>query len=156
MDDVVLGHVADHAPELPQVGVQVDAIEAHRSHAGRGDTSDRLQQHRLAGTAGTDDRDELTSRDRKRHGVQHRDLAPAADPNPSGQLVDVDAKPWGSTLATDAVAAPSLRRTSRSRRSRNRVLTGPPRDGKTLAIDRLEPKRTRRVSPSRPRCRTTN
>ena len=98
MDDVVLGHVADHAPELPQVGVQVDAIEAHRSRAGRGDTSDRLQQHRLAGTAGTDDRDELTSRDRERHGVQHRDLAPAADPNPSGQLVDVDAK----TLGVDA------------------------------------------------------
>ena len=34
VDDVVLGHVAEHAAELPQVGVQVDAVEAHRSRGG--------------------------------------------------------------------------------------------------------------------------
>ena len=96
VNDVVLGHVADHAAELPQVGVQVDAVEAHRSRAGRGDAGDRLQQHRLAGAAGTDDRDELTGRDRERHRVQQRDLASTADPHPPGQLVDLDAEAVGS------------------------------------------------------------
>ena len=84
VDDVVLGHVADHAAELPQVGVQVDAVEAHRSRAGRGDAGDRLQQHRLAGTAGTDDRDELTGRDRERHGVQQRRSRLDRGPGPAG------------------------------------------------------------------------
>ena len=30
MDDVLLGHVAEHASECPRVGVDVDAVEAHR------------------------------------------------------------------------------------------------------------------------------
>ena len=60
VDDVVLGHVAEHAAERPQVGVQVDAVEAHRPRGRRGDAGDRLQQRRLAGAARTDDRDELT------------------------------------------------------------------------------------------------
>ena len=92
VDDVVLGHVADNAAELPQVAVQVDVVEVHRSRADRGDASDRLQQRRLAGTAGTDDRDELTRRNCERRGVEDRDLASTADLDALRELVDVDAK----------------------------------------------------------------
>ena len=91
VDDVVLRHVAEHAAEGAQVSVHVDAVEAHRPRGCRGDARDRLQQRRLAGAAGTDDRDELPSRDRERHGVQERQLVPVAEPDLPGQLVDVDA-----------------------------------------------------------------
>ena len=37
VDDVVLGHVAEHAAERPRVGVHVDAVEAHRPRGRRGE-----------------------------------------------------------------------------------------------------------------------
>ena len=99
VDDVVLGDVAEHAAECPQVGVHVDAVEAHRPRDCRGDAGDRLQQRCLAGAAGTDDGDELTGRERERHGVKECHLASLADPDPPGQLVDVDADAAGCTAA---------------------------------------------------------
>ena len=91
MDDVVLGHVAEHAAERREVGVQVDAVEAHRPRARGGDPGDRVQQRGLAGAARTDDGDELTRRDRQRHRIEERQLASVTDPDPPGQVVDVDA-----------------------------------------------------------------
>ena len=120
MDDVVLRHVAEHAAERPQVGVQVDAVEAHRPRGRRGDAGDRLQQRRLAGAARTDDRDELTSRERERHGVEERQLASVADPDPPGQLVDVDADTPGGDAGAGSSRLRSFRRTLRSvRRARH-------------------------------------
>ena len=95
MDDVVLRYVADHAAELPQVGAQVDPIEAHRSRGGRSHAGDRLQQRRLSGTADTDYGDELTGPDRERHGVQKGDLTSATDLDAPRQLVDFDAEALG-------------------------------------------------------------
>ena len=116
MDDVVLGHVAEHAAECPQVGVQVDAVEAHRPRGRRGDAGDRLQQRCLAGAARTDDRDELTGRQRERHGVEERQLASVADPDPPGQLVDVDADTPGEDAdRRRASRLRSFRRTLRFR-----------------------------------------
>ena len=96
MDDVLLGHVAEHVAECPRVGVDVDAVEMHRARRrSRGEAGDRLQQGCLAGAAGTDDRHQLTSREGERHGVEERHLAPVADPDPAGQVVDVDADTSG-------------------------------------------------------------
>ena len=92
MDDVVLWHVADDAAELPQVRVHVNAIEAHRSRARRGNAGDRVQQRCLARAARTDDRDELPDGHRERHAVQERDLAPTPDPDAPRQVIDADAK----------------------------------------------------------------
>ena len=95
VDDVVLGHVADHPAELRQVRVDVDAVEAHRARALRGDAGDRAEQRRLARTAGTDDGDQLSGGDRERHAVQQRDLAPTPHPDAPGQVIDADAEPSG-------------------------------------------------------------
>ena len=84
VDDVVLRHVAEHAAERPQVGVQVDAVEAHRPRGCRGDAGDRLQQRCLAGAAGTDDRDELTSRQRERHARRGASARLGCGPGPAG------------------------------------------------------------------------
>ena len=137
MDDVVLRHVAEHAAECPQVGVQVDAVEAHRPRGCRGDAGDRLQQRCLAGAAGTDDRDELTSRERERHGVEERQLASLADPDPPGQLVDVDAdapgcdarrraSPWRRSFRRTLRFRPARNVRSRSPQSRVRIGPLPP------------------------------
>ena len=56
MDDVLLGHEAEHVAECPRVGVHVDAVETHRPRGRWGDAGDGLQQSCLAGAAGTDDR----------------------------------------------------------------------------------------------------
>ena len=92
VNDVVLRHIADHAPELPQIGLQVDAVVTDRSLAGPSDPGHRLQQRRLARTAGTDDRDELTGGDGERHTVQESEITATTDGHPPGQVVHLDAE----------------------------------------------------------------
>ena len=103
VDGVVLGDVADHAAELPKVGVHVDAVEAHRPSGGRGHAGDRLQQCRLAGTAGTDDGDELTWRDRERDGVEERDLASPAFLDRPGNGLHLDREAMAQATASTGV-----------------------------------------------------
>ena len=107
VDDVVLGHVADHAAELPQVGVQVDAVEAHRSRARSG----RCRRSPPAASSCRRRWDRRSRRARRRATANDtssrtRELASTADPHPSGQLVDVDAEavragasPWHASLS---------------------------------------------------------
>jgi hypothetical protein len=76
VDDVVLRHVAEDPAERVEVRVQVDAAEPDRALLGRPDARQRLEQHRLAGAAAADDRDEPPARQGQRHVVQHALAAP--------------------------------------------------------------------------------
>ena len=90
VDDVVLRHVSEHAAKRSKVGMDIDAVELHRSGGRRRDARDRLQQRRLAGAARSDDRDELTGGDRERCGIEDRQRISPAASNLPGQVVDID------------------------------------------------------------------
>ena len=69
------------------------------------DPGDRLEQRRLPGSARTDDRNQLAGGNGERRGVEQRQLAAVADPDPPGQLDDVDA----DAVATGTGRSPGRR-----------------------------------------------
>ena len=72
----VLGQIADPRTEFIGVALRaLDAIQAHRARAWRGDSGDHLGQGRLAGAAGPDDAQEFSRRQRQRNPFERESIA---------------------------------------------------------------------------------
>ena len=91
MDDVVLRHVAEHAAEGPKLACRSTPSKCTDPEVAGARPAIDFQQRGLARAARPDDRDQLTRPERERDGVEQGELARVAEPDPPGELVDVDA-----------------------------------------------------------------
>ena len=86
MDEIVLRDVAD---EVAVAGaVHIDAVERDAAARGWADAHDGVEQRRLAGAAGADDRHKLARRHRQLDVAQERAAAPC-----DANAVDDDPEP---------------------------------------------------------------
>jgi hypothetical protein len=121
VDDVVLRDVAELVAEGVEVGVQIDAVEAHLALLRGADAGQRLEQHRLAGAAPADGRNQLSRAHGEGDVVQ--DLPAALDRLAEADGGDRDAcglrfaRPWSfaDAHAFEYLAGAGLARLTRFR-----------------------------------------